>query len=88
MRSYRPGYRPGRALGRRPTLDPGPAGIAAYLWIKDPGVSDGPCNGGPPAGGYWPQYALSLVRHALAEARAGRRPALSWVLSGPRWETK
>lgn len=79
---------PGRALGRRPTLDPGPAGIAAYLWIKDPGVSDGPCNGGPPAGDYWPQYALSLVRHALAGARSGHRAALSWVLSGPRWETK
>jgi endoglucanase len=79
---------PGRALGRRPTLDPGPAGIAAYLWIKDPGVSDGTCNGGPPAGDYWPRYALSLVRHALAEARAGHRTALSWVLSGPRWETK
>ena len=79
---------PGRALGRWPALDPGPAGIAAYLWIKDPGVSDGPCNGGPPAGEYWPQYALGLAQQALAEARAGRRPALSWVASGPLWETK
>jgi endoglucanase len=79
---------PGRALGRRPTLDPGPAGIAAYLWIKDPGVSDGTCNGGPPAGDYWPQYALSLIQQTLAEARAAPRAALSWVLSGPRWETK
>jgi endoglucanase len=68
---------PGRALGRRPTLDPGPAGIAAYLWIKDPGVSDGTCNGGPPAGDYWPQYALSLIQQALAEARAPSRVALS-----------
>lgn len=79
---------PGRALGRRPTLDPGPAGIAAYLWIKDPGVSDGTCNGGPPAGDYWPRYALSLAQQALAGARAGRRPALSWVSSGPRRKTK
>ena len=69
-------------------LDPGPAGIAAYLWIKDPGVSDGTCNGGPPAGDYWPRYALSLVQQALAGARAGHRAALSWVLSGPRWKTK
>jgi hypothetical protein len=51
-------------------------------------VSDGPCNGGPPAGNYWPQYALSPVRHLVTEARAGHRAALSWVLSGPRWETK
>ena len=53
---------PGRALGPHPELDPGPAGIDAYLWIKDPGASDGPCNGGPPAGEYWPQYAISLGR--------------------------
>jgi endoglucanase len=52
---------PGRALGPAPRLDPGPAGIDAYLWIKDPGASDGPCNGGPAAGRYWPQYAVDLV---------------------------
>jgi len=53
---------PGRALGPAPGLDPGPAGIDAYLWIKDPGASDGPCNGGPPAGQYWPQYAAELAQ--------------------------
>jgi endoglucanase len=53
---------PGRALGPAPRLDPGPAGIDAYLWIKDPGASDGPCNGGPPAGQYWPQYAAELAQ--------------------------
>jgi endoglucanase len=52
---------PGRALGPAPRLDPGPAGIDAYLWVKDPGASDGPCNGGPAAGQYWPQYAVDLV---------------------------
>jgi endoglucanase len=51
---------PGRAFGPAPKVDPGPAGIDAYLWIKDPGASDGPCNGGPAAGQYWPQYALTL----------------------------
>jgi endoglucanase len=53
---------PGRALGPAPRLDPGPAGIDAYLWVKDPGASDGPCNGGPPAGQYWPQYAAELAQ--------------------------
>lgn len=53
---------PGRAVGPAPRFDPGPAGIDAYLWIKDPGASDGSCNGGPPAGQYWPQYAASLER--------------------------
>jgi endoglucanase len=51
---------PGRALGPAPTLAPGAAGIDAYLWIKDPGASDGPCNGGPTAGQYWPRYAIAL----------------------------
>jgi hypothetical protein len=35
---------------------------AKYLWIKDPGASDGPRNGGPPAGQFWPQYAITLAR--------------------------
>jgi endoglucanase len=58
---------PGRAPGPAPGVSPGPSGIAAYLWIKDPGVSDGPCNGGPAAGQYWAAYA-----EGLAQAVAGR----------------
>jgi endoglucanase len=52
---------PGRALGPAPRLDPGPAGIDAYLWIKNPGASDGPCHGGPAAGQDWPRYAAALA---------------------------
>jgi hypothetical protein len=52
------GVLPSSELAAR--LDPGPAGIDAYLWIEDPGASDGPCNGGPAAGRYWPQYAVDL----------------------------
>ena len=55
---------PGRAVGPIPGLSPGPAGIDAYLWIKDPGASDGPCHGGPSAGQYWPEYALALERNS------------------------
>jgi endoglucanase len=54
---------PGRAVGPAPTFNPGPAGIQAFLWIKDPGASDGSCNDGPPAGQYWPQYAISLEQN-------------------------
>jgi endoglucanase len=53
---------PGRAPGPDPTLVPDQPGISAYLWIKDPGVSDGPCNGGPAAGQFWREYALELAR--------------------------
>ena len=34
----------------------------AYLWVKRPGESDGPCNGGPSAGQWWPEYALGLAQ--------------------------
>ena len=62
---------PGRATGPAPTLDPHAVGIAAYLWIKNPWASDGPCNGGPPAGQVWVQYTLGLARASTAANRAG-----------------
>ena len=52
---------PGRKLGPPPTTSPPYPGVDAYLWIKPPGQSDGPCNGGPPAGEWWAEYALSLA---------------------------
>jgi endoglucanase len=55
---------PGRALGPRPTTRTGDARADAFLWIKIPGASDGPCNGGPRAGGWWPEYALGLAHRA------------------------
>lgn len=57
---------PGRALGTPPTTDTGNELLDAYLWIKRPGDSDGPCRGGPPAGTWWPDYALGLARKAKA----------------------
>ena len=62
------GYRhwcnpPGRKLGRAPTTRTGTGLVDAYLWIKRPGESDGACgHGAPPAGQWWPEYALELAR--------------------------
>ncbi|RKN54957.1 endoglucanase, partial [Streptomyces klenkii] len=53
---------PGRALGDAPTAGTGDPLVDAYLWIKRPGESDGECRGGPPAGQWWPEYALALAR--------------------------
>lgn len=53
---------PGRGLGTRPTTATGSAYADAFLWIKLPGESDGPCNGGPAAGTFWPDGALALAR--------------------------
>jgi endoglucanase len=54
---------PGRALGHAPTTATGKPLVDAYLWVKQPGDSDGSCRpGAPPAGAWWPQYALELAR--------------------------
>lgn len=54
---------PGRALGSPPTRDTGNPQVAAFLWVKEPGDSDGDCRGAPAAGDFWPQYALDLARN-------------------------
>lgn len=64
---------PGRALGERPTTRTGDPLVDAYLWIKRPGESDGTCNGGPPAGAWWPRYALELARNSDRWAGGGDR---------------
>ncbi len=38
--------------------------VDTNLWIKPPGESDGPCNGGPAAGVWWPAGAVDLTREA------------------------
>ena len=53
---------PGRALGQEPTTNTGDPVVDGFLWIKRVGESDGSCRPGePPAGQWWPEYALSLV---------------------------
>ena len=55
---------PGRAIGRSPTTSTRQRKVDAYLWVKQPGASDGTCRtGAPPAGHWWPDYALSLLRN-------------------------
>ncbi|HYP73113.1 MAG TPA: glycoside hydrolase family 6 protein, partial [Microbacterium sp.] len=36
--------------------------VDTNLWIKPPGESDGPCNGGPDAGAWWAAGAVELTR--------------------------
>jgi endoglucanase len=57
---------PRRGLGVRPTTETGIALVDAFLWVKTPGESDGECANGkdPPAGQWWPSYALGLARRA------------------------
>lgn len=55
---------PGRALGRPPTTTHPDPLVDALLWVKTPGLSDGTCKGGPPAGQWWQPYAVGLARDA------------------------
>jgi len=52
----------GRALGANPGLVSDGSHQDADLWVKRVGESDGTCNSGPPAGQWWPEYAISLAR--------------------------
>jgi len=53
----------GAGLGAPPAASDGSTAFDAQLWIKTPGASDGPCNGGPAAGTWFPAYAVALVRN-------------------------
>ncbi len=54
----------GRGLGTPPNTATGVALLDAVLWVKYPGESDGTCNGGPPAGQWWAEYAIELALRA------------------------
>jgi len=68
---------PGRGVGFLPSVDTGHPLVAAYLWVKIPGESDGSCNRGvagatvdpewggmvdPAAGVWFPEQALQLAK--------------------------
>lgn len=60
---------PGRGLGPKPTWDvPSQhANLDGFVWIGNPGRSAGECSktpNPPPAGTFWVDYAVSLVRNA------------------------
>jgi len=52
----------GRRIGDTPSGVVGHTHEDANLWVKNPGESDGNCNGGPAAGQWWPDDAIQLVR--------------------------
>ena len=66
---------PGRAIGDVPSTTTAQPLVAGY-WIKAPGESDGACRpGAPPAGVWWPDYALGLVQGSQGEpTRTQGRP--------------
>ncbi|WP_446215013.1 glycoside hydrolase family 6 protein [Micromonospora sp. IBHARD004] len=65
-----------QALGVPPTTDPRLERVAALLWVKSPGESDGPCGRGEPAAGVFsPAQARALIAAAPWLPAAARRAA-------------
>ena len=62
----------GQALGIVPTTRTGHPLVDAFLWVKQPGESDGTCNGGPRAGSWWNKIAIELSRAATTLGRSLR----------------
>ena len=60
----------GRALGESSSATTGHPLVDAFFWIKRPGESDGSCNGGPSAGGWWAEYALGLATNMPVQLAA------------------
>ncbi len=72
-------------MGPAPTLDTGDPLIAAHLWVRIPGESDGECTRGfgpagetvdpewgrvdPAAGDWFPEMALELAQNAVPPLR-------------------
>lgn len=60
---------PGRALGASPTAKTSSPRVDAYVWVKRPGESDGPCKGGGASGSWFHDRAVELVRLRIADLR-------------------
>ena len=52
----------GRKIGQLPLTLAATKSLDGNLWVKPPGESDGPANGGQNAGDFIPQFAIDLVR--------------------------
>jgi endoglucanase len=67
---------PGARLGHAPQLLQGP-GLDGLLWVKNPGETDGTCQGGP-AIGFWASAALGLLGMDGAQGTGAWRTA-AWI---------
>jgi endoglucanase len=72
-----------QALGRPPSTNPALPGVAALLWIKRPGESDGFC-GGETTYLFTPRQARSLIVNASWVAAKTRRAAAAAASPDPR----
>jgi endoglucanase len=72
----------GQSLGHRPAVVTDIPLLDAYLWIKRPGESDGACNNDPPAGQWWPEYALGLAQRAALDNPVACFPTVALCIDG------
>ncbi|BBX50950.1 hypothetical protein GCM10009645_42800 [Mycolicibacterium poriferae] len=70
---------PGARLGHEPQLFEGDA-LDGFLWVKNPGETDGACRGGP-ASGFWAPAALDLLGLDQDE-RTSSQLSAGWIRLG------
>jgi endoglucanase len=70
-----------QGLGERPTADPGLDRVAALLWVKRPGESDGAC-GTERGHGFSPRQAQTLIVNASWVSERTRREAVAATVPG------
>lgn len=66
-----------QGLGQRPTVQSGLDRVAALLWVKRPGESDGPCGEEPSADAFSPRQARTLIVNAAWVPEPTRQKAAS-----------
>ncbi len=59
----------GRLAGAAPGGVTGTDGLDGYLWVKNPGESDGSCLGGPSSGQWFDSWAADFVSRSQAAGR-------------------
>ena len=64
-----------QGLGERPAVDPGLDHVAAQLWVKRPGESDGACGTETSAEEFSPRQAQTLIVNAAWVPESTRRQA-------------
>ena len=67
---------PGARLGHEPQLFEGDA-LDGFLWVKNPGETDGACRGGPTSG-FWAPAALDLLGLGGGEVTGSQR-GVAWI---------
>lgn len=70
----------GIGIGTLPTAETKTPDVDAFFWIKRIGESDGQAHGGPPAGHWWPEGALEILKNSMINSGTCEKNSLDCKL--------